>query len=375
MTTPISRRQWLTRTAAVGLGAFLYPWEQSLQATNSYEPTLPFESNLTRLGSNENPLGPSPKVKQAMIEALENGCRYPWGTHAPLIEALANIHGVSTDCIVLCAGSNEGLRATASIYGGPQQEIIAADPTYLALLSYAEQLGTYIHKVPLTADFQHDLDAMAARISRRTGMVFICNPNNPTGTLLDSSQLSQFIAKVSQDTVVFSDEAYYDYISDVDYPSMVKYVKEGKNVIVSKTFSKVYGLAGIRAGYIIARPDIAKRIRSAVMASMNIVATAAARAALEDKPFYELSLQNNKKQLAKMYQLFHAMQLQYIPSYANFVMVNLQKDISWFLDAMRKEGVIVGRPFPPYSQWCRISTGNDSDYTAFERAFRKVMIG
>jgi len=374
MADSFNRRQWLKSSAVAGLSAFLYPWETTGRAADLlHTPTLPNVSNLIRLGSNENPYGPSQATKEAMQAAFANASRYPWGTHQDLIRELSAKHGVSEDHIVLCAGSNEGLRASAAVFGGVRQEIIAAQPTYLALMAYAEEMSTFIHYVPLDKDMQHDLEEMSKRITKRTSMVFVCNPNNPTGTLLDANKLRIFCDAISDQTVVFSDEAYYDYIKDATYPSMVELVKKGKNVIVSRTFSKVYGLAGIRAGYLITRPDIAQRIKNAIMASMSVMATSASLASLKDETFYNYSLQKNEEALRRLYQIFDSMKLEYLQSHANFVFVNTGTDISQINQKMRNEGVIVGRPFPPFRTWCRVSTGNMEEINAFETAFRKVL--
>jgi len=374
MASIINRRQLLRSSALAGISAFLYPWEAAASGLSIITaPTLPNVSDLIRLGSNENPYGPSQSALDAMQATFSVASRYPWASHAPLIDALAKKHGVTQDHIVLCAGSNEGLRATAAVYGGPGQEIIAAQPTYLALMVYAEQFSTYIHYVPLDKDLQHDLEEMAKRITKRTSLVFICNPNNPTGSLLSAKKIQSFCNAISDQTIVFSDEAYYDYIKDKEYPSMVELVKQGKNVIVSRTFSKVYGLAGVRAGYLIARPDIASRIKGAIMANMSALATAAALASIRDQAFYKFSLQKNEQAVQRLEKIFDEMKLEYLPSHANFVFVKTGKDIRMLNQEMKAEGVLVGRPFPPFNDWCRVSTGSLEELNAFETTFRKVM--
>ena len=200
-----------------------------------------------------------------MIESFDLGCRYPYQKMGELAKLIAEKEGVSRDHIVMAAGSTEGLKATGLTYGINGGEIITADPVYKSLISYAEQFGAYINKVPVTKEMGHDLEEMERRISNKTSLVFVCNPNNPTGSIIPKNELVDFCNTVGDRTIVFSDEAYYDYITEVNYPSMVSLVKEGRNVVVSRTFSKVYGLAGLRVGYLVARPDIAKRIRKNVI--------------------------------------------------------------------------------------------------------------
>jgi len=203
--------------------------------------------------------------------------------------------------------------------------------------------------------------------------VFLCNPNNPTGALIPKSQLLDFCNTVSDKTILFSDEAYYDYITEPNYPSMIEMVKEGKNVVVSKTFSKVYGLAGLRVGYLIARPDIAERIRQNVMAKANMMAIIAAMTAYEEKEFYQTSLTQNEAAKQHIYAVLKEMGLRYIPSHTNFVFFQTGQDINQLIQKMKAKEVIIGRPFPPLNDWCRISTGRMEDVVKFGEALKVVL--
>ena len=173
--------------------------------------------------------------------------------------------------------------------------------------------------------------------------------------------------------MVFSDEAYYDFIMEPEYPSMVELVKEGMNVIVSKTFSKVYGLAGVRIGYLVARPDIAARLRKNIMAMTNVLAIEAAKVALTDDEFYKFSLLKNQEAKTSLYKTLDDLNLEYIKSHTNFVFFKTGRHISEMIPAMKKEGVIIGRPFPPFYDWCRISTGTEENMAMFDRALKKVL--
>ena len=190
------------------------------------------------------------------IRDRERSYLYPPSHYGPLIDAIAEKEDVPRDHILLVSGSNEGLKLTGLIYARNGGEILTGTPTYKALLDYAEEFGAIINPVPLDADLKYDLDEIEKRVSSKTKMVFFCNPNNPTGTLVDPERARDFCRTVSEKTMVFSDEAYSDYIEEENYPTMVPLVKEGKNVIVSHTFSKVYGMAGVRVGYLVARPEI-----------------------------------------------------------------------------------------------------------------------
>jgi histidinol-phosphate aminotransferase len=370
----INRRQWLKNAGLTGSLALLggYP---GIKAEPKGISAGKKTGEMIRLSSNENPFGPSPAVREVILQALDDACRYPWTFADELVDAIARKEGVSRDSIVLTGGSTEGLKIVGLTYGMNGGEIIAADPTFQALLTYAEEFGAYVHRVPLDGNKQHDLPEMEKKVTGNTRLIFICNPNNPTGTLLPGEAVRSFCKRLSAGTMVFSDEAYYDYITTSGYPSMVSLVKEGLNVIVSRTFSKVYGLAGLRIGYLLARPDIAQRLRQRVVAFTNVLAIRAARAALDDQEFYQFSLQKNEEAKNYLYQQFDRMGLPFIPSHANFVFFRTGRNISDLIPEMREQGILIGRPFPPEYNWCRISTGRMEDMEQFMAGLKKVLEG
>ena len=245
-------------------------------------------------------------------------------------------------------------------------------PTYKALLTYAERFGSYINIAPLDKDLRMDLDALDKRIHANTRMVFICNPNNPTGTLLDRDRLTTFCRQASKRTMVFVDEAYFDYIEEENYPSVSTLVKEGHNVIVSRTFSKVYGLAGVRVGFLITRSDIADRLRSRLMSGTNIMGLRLAMTSLEDKEFYKFSLQKNREAREMIYSALDEAGLSYKRSHTNFVFLHTGRNIQSVIEDFREKGVLVGRPFPPLTDWCRISTGKIDEVQSFTSALKQV---
>ncbi len=373
----LDRRQWLRTAGLAGAFSLLGGWQGLAEAATPAHSRLFRAHNAppVRLSSNENPYGPSPQVREALTAAFDEACRYPYGALRELTQLLAEKEGLSPDHIVVTAGSIEGLRISGLAYSWQGGDIVAADPTFSALLTYAENFGAYVHRVPLDENLAHDLDAMEKRITANTRLVFICNPNNPTGALLPAGRLRDFCASVSRRTVVFSDEAYYDYVEEPGYPSMVELVKEGLSVIVSRTFSKVYGLAGLRIGYLIARPDIAARLSQARAAVNNIMGLRAAKAALKDQEFYRFSLRKNAESRQLIYSALDELKLRYVRSHANFVFFESGRDISGLIGDMKKEGVLIGRPFPPLRQWCRISTGTMEETEQFCRALKKVMNG
>lgn len=328
---------------------------------------------VAKLNSNENPFGPSQRVRKKIIGAFDTACRYPSFIFKPLLEQIAEKEGVSTKHIVVTGGSTEGLKATGLTYCNGGGEIISADPTFQSMMTYAENFGAYVHRVPVDDKMGHDLDEMEKRINSKTRLLFICNPNNPTGTLLDKNKLRDFCISASEKAMVFSDEAYYDFITDPDYPSMVELVKENMNVIVSKTFSKVYGMAGLRIGYLVARPDIAARLQKNIMAMTNVLAIEAAKEALKDDDFYKFSVAKNMEAKTMIYKTLNDLGLEYVASHTNFVFFKSGRHINELIPEMEKENVLIGRPFPPFFDWARISTGTMDDMKLFDQALRKVL--
>ncbi len=374
MATQFDRRTWL-RTAGMA-GAFslfgganaLASEAAPLRIVANNAPKTPI-----RLSANENPYGPSDKVKQAILDGFGDACRYPFAQARELTELIAKKHSVPADHVVLTGGSTEGLKAAGLTYGLHGGEIVAAEPTFLALMDYAKQFGAYVHYVPLDDKLTHDIDAMERRLTNSTKLVFVCNPNNPTGTILSAARMKDFCASISRQTVVFADEAYFDYITEPNYPSMIELVKQGMNVIVSRTFSKVYGMAGIRVGYLVARPDIAQRLKENTMAGVSVPAIQAAKAAMEDVAFYKFSLQKNAECLNVMYKTLDELKMPYTKSHANFVFFNAGKEVTEMNKMMADKGIMVGRPFPPLTKWCRVSTGKVEEVEAFVKVLKEVV--
>lgn len=371
----MDRRSWLKRGGA--LGAFSLLGGQAMASSlSAYERDhfnpRPFAEPVS-LNFNENPFGPSANVRKAMTANFDEGCRYPSVMLDELIAMIAKKEGVPANHIVLGGGSTEGLKVTGLTYANNGGEIIAARPTFLAMMNYARQWGATINWVDLDDSMTHDVEEMEKRITSKTKLVFLCNPNNPTSTLLERDKLRDFVSAAAQKTIVFSDEAYYDFIEEPNYPSMVEMVKKGENVIVSRTFSKVYGLAGLRIGYLIAKPGIARTLNNNVVANTNVLAIKAAMEALRDDEFYQFSLAKTKEAKALMYETMDQLNLQYINSHTNFIFFRTGQNIAAFNAAMLKEGVKVGRPFPPYTNWCRISTGTIEEVKHFNKSLLKVL--
>ena len=372
----LNRRQWLRSAGlAAGAAAFLGPsaaarvpdFSEYLRKAEGPEPP----PGVVKLSSNENPYGPSEKVRQAMVAAFDDACRYPFQEQVDLTNKIAAKYGLSPEHILVTIGSTEGLKISALTYA-IEGEIVTADPTFEAMLYYAEHFGAHIVRVPVKEDMSTDLNGLDRRISNNTNLVFLCNPNNPTGTIVDARQLQQFCEATSKRTMLFSDEAYYDYITQPGYPSMVELVKKDYNVIVSKTFSKVYGLAGLRIGYLIARPDIITRLKERQVERTTVPSCHAAATALDEQEFYRFSLLKTNEAKQIIYRTLDDIGLRYVPSHANFVFFETGREIDEFRQQMLDLGIRVGRPFPPFRKWCRVSTGTLEEVQLLRSALLKA---
>tara|TARA_A100000164_G_C21841491_1_gene740343 strand:- start:141 stop:1253 length:1113 start_codon:yes stop_codon:yes gene_type:complete len=365
-----TRRDWLRSSLGIG-GLLIAP--PSILSANEKENFIPRKLDpIIRLSSNENPYGPSKRVQERIKNSFSDACRYPYAYSDDLAVTLAKKHGVDPESIIITGGSTEGLKIAGLTFASNGGEIISGKPTFLAMMEYAEQWGATINWVPVGADKGYDLDEIEKRISSKTKLVFLCNPNNPTGTLVPADKLIDFCNTVSKKTIVFSDEAYYDFIETSNYPSMVEAVKEGGNVIVSKTFSKVYGMAGLRIGYLIAKPEIAAELRKNIVAMSNVLAIEAAKEALQDEAFYKFSLAKNKEAKTRIYKLLDYLKLDYVPSHTNFIFFHSKRDIRELGTKMLEKGVRIGRPFPPYYDWCRISSGTIEEVDLFIKGMLEV---
>ncbi len=372
-----SRRDWFKSSIGIG-GLMLSPSILTAEEIKKYNPRS--KSSIVKLSSNENPYGPSERVLNAIKNSFNDACRYPYEFIQELQKTLAKKHDVPIESIVITGGSNEALRITGLAISNKGGNIVAGQPTYLALMNYAEAWGAEIKWVPVDSDKGYDLKKIRGSIDKETNMVFIANPNNPTGTLLNANSLADFCEDISKQTLVFCDEAYYDYINEKDYPSMDYLVRKGENVIISRTFSKVYGMAGLRIGYLVLKPKLADDLfgkyspygRPNIMAQTNVLAVAAASEALKDTDFYKFSLKKANEEKDKIYKLLDYLDLKYVKSSTNFVFFESKKHIDKLSAEMLEKGVRVGRPFPPFYDWCRISTGTSEEVDRFIESMLEV---
>jgi histidinol-phosphate aminotransferase len=321
---------------------------------------------------NENPYGPSPAARRAVAGSIAEGCRYPPMPEIEGLEqALARHEGTDVDHIVTGTGSGELLCALGLVFGRDGGEFVAAEPTYLELPEYAEHQGARTHFVAVDAHLAHDLPAMRAALGERTRAVYLCNPNNPTGTALPAADISAFVASLPEHVVTIVDEAYMDFCTGRGVRSVRELVDGNRQVVVLRTFSKIHGMAGLRLGYAIAPPQLAKSLREARMTFPNILAVRAARASLDDQDFLATTRSRILASRTRITTELTRLNLRYAEPQGNFVFFDTGMPLSTFSQRMKERNVLVGRRFPPFDSWCRITIGTEPEVATFIAALRE----
>ncbi|MDP2322996.1 MAG: histidinol-phosphate transaminase [Gammaproteobacteria bacterium] len=371
MTSHVSRRFLLLGTSAAAATAALAERSALAQAAG-FGPVSPASGapGLARLIANENPYGPSASARRAVTETLATAWQYPMGHDQRLKQLIAAREGLTPQHVMIAEGSGEILRIAGLVYG-PGSEVVAATPTFGFLQAYARQLGATVTEVPLDANLCHDLKALAAAVTARTGLLYICNPNNPTGTLIPGPELRPFVQAMASQTTVLVDEAYLDLWEDWPQHTATDRIHAGGAVIVTRTFSKLHGLAGLRVGYALSTPDLIQRLEKHRMTMQGSTGVAAATASYQDVEFQALSRARLQEGLAITTEALQELGLRHVEKgRGNFVFFDTGGPLADFTDAMRRAGYLVGRPFPPYLTWCRVSMGTVEQMRGFAAALR-----
>jgi histidinol-phosphate aminotransferase len=324
-----------------------------------------------RLDSNENPYGPSPKVLAAMRSALSTANRYPRPEYQGLVEHIAAMHRVEPDHLLLGCGSSEILRVAAVALLGPGKKFVQASPTFETAERYAKLVGAEVIFVPLDRAFAHDLGNMLSRIDGNVPLVYICNPNNPTGSITPRGALEAFLAQVPRTTTVLIDEAYHHFATQTPgYASFLDHPVENDRMIVARTFSKVYGLAGMRLGYAIANPSVISQLRPHITPiNVNSAVLRAALAGLDDAEGIEDYVTKNASNRRIFFQKAGARGLKPIDSCTNFVMMDVHRPAKQVIEHFRKNNVWIGREFPPLETYIRVSLGKAEEMQEFWRVY------
>ncbi len=327
-----------------------------------------------KLNANENPFGPPASAQKAVVDFVSGGNRYAWKEMATLMDKIAKKEKVSTKHLMMGPGSSDLLEKVALVLFMNGGNIVSADPTYMSLIRVAESVGAKWKPVPCKGDWAHDLDAMEKAIDADTKLVYICNPNNPTGAMTPAKELMAFCSKISEKVPVFIDEAYMELAYGSDAQSMVSLLGENKNVIIARTFSKIMGMAGLRIGYIAALPSFVEKISSITRGGMGISLTSvhAAIAAIDDDGFQDMTKTKNDE--CKKYTVTELVKLGYnpIPSYTNFMIFPINIPGKEFLGKMQDQGVGV-RAFKIIDKdWCRVSMGTMDEMKSFIAAIKGI---
>lgn len=382
MKTTLSRRNWFKSSLALGTGlAFTPALLDSLMAApvskaeRLHTLSAPQTDQLIRLGSNENPYGPSAKAREAIKNILSEGNRYTHTSAARFKEILAEKEGVSPDYILLGAGSSELLCLTGMSVGLEGGAVLSAFPVFRLLMDYAEKFNARWDKVNLDENLTHNLEGLASAVKADTRILFLVNPNNPTGTVVEKTAYKNFCEEMSKKTVVYSDEAYLEFLEPSQQQSMSELVKQGnKNIIVSRTFSKIYGLAGLRVGYVIAHPDLIRKMSAKqIWGTYNQAGIAAAQASLGDQEFMAYTRKKNADARHHLFNYLDSKKWQYGKSEANVVFFPAPKDGKTILDETRAKGFEIRVWDYLDKEWCRVSIGTLDEMKAFTKMFDTIL--
>jgi histidinol-phosphate aminotransferase len=328
-----------------------------------------------RLSLNENPYGPAPNVSLALQREFPNLCRYTGAEYDVLVDAIAAKERVPKDQVIL-GEILEPLGAYLSLQGGPGGEFIYSDPTYMALIDSAVAADGRAVGVPLNSKLENDLPAITAKVNQRTRAVYLVNPHNPTGIVIDREQLRTFARSISNRALVIVDEAYLEFADYFAERTLTDLVRDGENVIVFRTFAKVYGLAGLEIGYGLVPKPLAKALNGKGLNNphlFNRLAVIAATASLQDAGYVEKVTRQVREERDKWFQLFRELKVNFTPSKGNFVFFETSMPHDNFAAALLRDGVAIGNAFPPYDLWARISIGLPEENAIARDAVRKLL--
>lgn len=381
MKTQLNRRDWFKSTLAITAGLTLTSsFTENLMAAPMSEAERTFfglksnSNQKVRLNSNENPYGPSEKAKKAVMEILSRGNRYAFDELEELKKLIAAKEGVDPAYVLIGAGSGELLVQTGIAYGLEGGRVLSAYPTFPLLMNYAQQMKAVWDKVDLNEKLEHNYEALASGIKSDTRLVFSCNPNNPTGTVISDSIVKSFCEEASKKTLVYADEAYLEFLEPAEQKSMVRLVQNNPNVIVSKTFSKIYGLAGLRIGYVIGHPDTLKKVAQyGDTISPSQTAIAAAKASLGDEDFMKLTREKNALARKVLTDYLDLKKIFYGNSQTNVVLFPAPKDGKKILSQLEEKGFLIRIWDYQGKEWCRVSIGTFEEMRGFVKAFDGVI--
>ncbi len=327
-----------------------------------------------KLASNENPYGPPASVMEAMTKAFKYANRYAY-PDGEILNEIAKHHGVKPENVLLGAGSGELLNVAGTTFLEGGKKVVGVEPTFNSVYEHASGIRADAIKLPLLADYRQDIPAMirATRMhARDVGFVYLCNPNNPTGRVIPKGEVRQLLDGIPEDMPVLIDEAYHHFVDDAEYATSIPYVQEGRQVIVTRTFSKIAALAGMRLGYALAPKELIQAMRAYSVGSINAIVKWGGVAALKDTESQarvkRVTIDLRTKAMSELTGLGYSV----IPSETNFFMVHIRRPVQPVIEEFKKKGVLVGRPFPPMTDHLRVSVGTPEEMQRFSVAFREI---
>ena len=371
-----SRRAFVRAFGLTGVAATGAPRFVTARGREAFAAGAAQSAAIIHLNSNENPNGPGVKALNAIREALPLGNRYPYEEAGTLTAAIARLHGVQAGQVMIGCGSAEILRMAMQAFTSRTRHLVTAAPTYEAPGDYADIFGVPIRAVRVGANLKLNLATMELE-AQGAGLVYICNPNNPTATVVSAAEMSAFVERVgraSPQTAIIVDEAYHEYVDDASYKTSIPLAVAHRDVIVSRTCSKIHGCAGLRCGYAVAqRETIARLARFKLETGVNQLAIAAALTTLGDRERIERERTINRETREFTRRMFESMGCTAAPSETNFILVDLRRDSRLFREGCRRAGVVVGRPFPPLDNHVRISIGTMEEMQRATGIFKRLI--
>jgi len=378
----LTRRQILLGGSAI-VGAGLAPVIPATTGSSAFNlismalgANIPKPDQPIRLSANENPYGPSRVALKAIAKNMHLTNRYAdEPAAAKLVDIVAGINKVPTDHVMTTTGSAEVLNVAGMLAGLRTGSVVCADPTYQGLLRYAENAGVEIVRVPVNENLNADLDGMRRAVRSDTVMVYIVNPNNPIPSVIEKNAMREFVLEMSENRLVFIDEAYHELVDNPDYESMIGLIAEGhNNIIVSRTASKIHGLAGMRVGFGFAHPDLINEMKMRRTGDNNILGLTAAIASYQDQEFQDFSRRKIKESLAIVEGMCEDLGLRYAKSNTNFTFIETGVDNAVVLEKMREHGILTGRLFPPFTTWSRISMSTPEHMRYFVQVYKQLFV-
>lgn len=368
-TPPISRRAFSRMATLLAAGATLPFYNESALAQLSK--TGPIPPDAVKINANENPLGPCPEAAEAIAKVIAKGGRYMYEETDTFVNTLADLEGLDADYVLPFAGSSDPLHRTVLAFTSKEKPFVMSDPGYEAGGRAAQFIGAKVVKVPLTPTYAHDVKAMVkAAHERKAGLIYICNPNNPTGTITPRADIEWALANKPEDTVLLLDEAYI-HLSDEQVCSDL--VAMDKDVIILRTFSKLYGMAGLRAGAAIGRPDLIGKLRSYGAGALPLTGMVGATASLKAKNLVPERRKSIKDIREDVFAFLQKNNITFVPSVSNCFMLDAKAPARRLVNAMKKEKVYIGRVWPAWPMHARVSIGTKEEMAKFKTALLKVM--